>query len=249
MNRKGSQGFDKHITIFSPTGRLFQVEYAFNASQNFGTTCIALKGKDSICAIINKKQTKNPNETDLKVSFLGLGGYSGVICTGFPGDHQMQIQDVLWETSNFTKNFYQNMPMEDLARRVSDKNQTLTQQAFMRPLGVKTLLFDIDDEFGPQLFKCDPAGFFSQFSACSIGEKEAEISNYLKKKNNSFIEKQKSFFSTISNTISILQHVLKIDIKAIDISVIVSVKGKYNCKQLSEKEVDYCLNFLRKREI
>mmetsp|Transcript_103241 Transcript_103241/g.154714 ORF Transcript_103241/g.154714 Transcript_103241/m.154714 type:complete len:250 (-) Transcript_103241:107-856(-) len=244
MNRGGSQGFDKHITIFSPQGRLFQVEYAFNASKNFGATCIALKGNDCICAIINKKVTETPEESDLNASFLNLGEYSGAVCTGFPGDHQIQIQDILFEVIDFHKTFYYNIPIEELAKRISNRNQTFTQQAFMRPLGVKTIILGIDEEMGPQLFKCDPSGFYSSHLACAIGEKETEISNYLRKKIKLNSEKPNSSFVTVSNTISILQHVLKTDMKATDITVVLSAKGKYKFQCLKEEEVDRCLAFL-----
>mmetsp|Transcript_44749 Transcript_44749/g.91332 ORF Transcript_44749/g.91332 Transcript_44749/m.91332 type:complete len:250 (-) Transcript_44749:2573-3322(-) len=244
MDRGGSKGYDKHITMFSPQGRLFQVEYAFKASQNFGSTCIALKGEDNLCAIIYKKQSENYGNSGLNSSFLSLGNYTGCICTGFPGDIQMQIQEALKESVDFFKTFSYEIPVEDLARKVSGKNQVFTQHAFMRPLGVKTIFLGIDEEMGPQIYKCDPSGYYSSHLVCAIGEKEAQITNYIKKKAKFFNDHYFSYVSTVSKTISILQHVLEADIKTTDITVIVSVKGGYKFRQLSEKEIDHCLRFL-----
>jgi len=52
MKRGGSYGYDQHITIFSPDGKLFQVEYAFRATQSKNLTCIITKNKNTVSAVI-----------------------------------------------------------------------------------------------------------------------------------------------------------------------------------------------------
>jgi hypothetical protein len=97
-------------------------------------------------------------------------------------DARAYIQRARQEAAEFRYKFGYDMPPHVLAQRVADIAQVSTQQASMRPLGTTMILIGMDDETGPALFKCDPAGYFVGYKATAAGEKEQEAMNFMEKK-------------------------------------------------------------------
>ncbi|PSR96953.1 Proteasome subunit alpha type-6 like [Actinidia chinensis var. chinensis] len=97
-------------------------------------------------------------------------------------DARTLVQQARNESAEFRFRYGHEMPVDVLARWIADKSQVYTQHAYMRPLGIVDMVLGIDDEFGPRLFKCDPAGHFFGHKATSAGLKEQEAINFLEKK-------------------------------------------------------------------
>ena len=243
MRGGNSLDFDRHITIFSKEGRLFQVEYAFKASSNFSPTCIGTKGIDTVCGIIDCRHIELLNDRYCLPDYFLINESIGCICSGYPSDVIMFHNNLIDEAFNYFKKFKQNISIEYLTRKISEKNQMRTQYAYTRPLGIKTILMGIDHELGPKLFKLDSSGYANSHLICAIGEKEKEVNNYILKKSKFYVSAKFSYFMTIANTVLLLQKVLKYDIKATDLKVIVC-KSKEKIRILNENEIDKYLLYL-----
>ncbi|KAL3821441.1 hypothetical protein ACJIZ3_007346 [Penstemon smallii] len=260
MSRGSGGGYDRHITIFSPEGRLYQVEYAFKAVKAAGITSIGVRGSDSVCVVTQKKVPDKLLDQSSVTHLFPITKYLGLLATGMtgilslfhsfsrlcPADARTLVQQARNEAAEFRHRYGYEMPVDSLARWIADKSQVYTQHAYMRPLGVVAMVLGIDEEKGPQLFKCDPAGHFFGHKATSVGGKEQEAINFLEKKMKN--DPAFSFEETVQTAISALQSVLQEDFKASEIEVGVVRKEDRIFKALTTEEIDEHLTAISERD-
>ncbi|KAI0983819.1 hypothetical protein GJ496_004759 [Pomphorhynchus laevis] len=246
MTRSPGVGFDRDITIFSPEGRLYQVEYAFKAVSQGGFTSIGIRGKDA-CVVVTQRKIPNPLLDKTSVTHLfRITKRIGCVMTGMVADSNAQVSRARQEAASWRYKNGFDMPIDMLCRRIADICQIYTQEAEMRPLGCSMMLIGIDDELGPQLFMSDPAGFYSGYFAAGAGVKKTEALNYLEKvvdKNNLMLKED-----VIQTAISALATALASDFKPWDIEVGIVSTDEPEFRVLSEKEVDDHLNVIASKD-
>merc|ERR1711988_1223148 len=182
MSRGSSAGYDRHITIFSPEGRLYQVEYAFKAIKHTGNTCVAVRGEDSVVVVTQHKVPDKQLDGTSVSSLFKIFDTIGCAIIGSPGDCRYQCQKARQECHEFRHKFAYDVPVSYLARRMGDIAQIYTQHAYMRPIGASTVFIGIDEEVGPQLYMTDPTGVAMGFKAVGVGAKDQEAMNMLEKR-------------------------------------------------------------------
>ncbi|CAA22820.1 20S proteasome complex subunit alpha 1 [Schizosaccharomyces pombe] len=241
-----ARGFDRTITVFSPEGRLYQVEYAFKAFNNAGITSVGVTGKNCACVISQKKVPDKLIDASTVKHVFPITKGIGCVMTGSIADARAQVSRARSEAAEFEyKNGYP-MPCDVLAKRMANIAQVSTQRAAMRPLGVAMTLVAVDDEIGPSLFKLDPAGFYIGYKATSAGPKQTETINWLEKR----FKKDgipSNLTDTVETGIQALMSSLSTDFKSTELQIGV-VEDDKPFRVLSVEEIEAHLQSIAEKD-
>jgi len=239
-------GYDTHITVFSPDGKLYQVQYAHSGVNSCGFTTVALRGDDSVVCVTQKKLPDKLMDKDFTTHLYNITPNIGCVMTGMAADSRALVFRAREIASKFKdKNGYE-IPVHYLSLKVANIGQVYTQHAYMRPFCVNAIFMSIDDEKGPSLFQIDPAGYYAGYKGCAAGTKENEATNALEK-----IVKKKMALpeaETIQQAVLCLQTVMGMDFKESDIEVGLVSKNRKGYVRLTEEEIRNHLDAIAEKD-
>jgi proteasome alpha subunit len=163
----GQMAYDRAITVFSPDGRLFQVEYAREAVKR-GTTTVGLKFKDGVVLIVDKRIASRLMEPKSIEKIFKIDHHIGCATSGLVADARILVDQarVIAQVNKIT--YDENMGVEELVKRICDYKQNYTQYGGVRPFGTALLVAGVDTQ-GEHLFETDPSGALVSYKAGSIG--------------------------------------------------------------------------------
>lgn len=168
----GSRRYDSRTTIFSPEGRLYQVEYALESISMAGTCIAIMNPKHGIVLLAERKITskllEQDNDNDMEKIYK-LDDHILVGVAGLTSDAESLIDTARIHAQQYLKTYGDQIPIENLVRRISDIKQGYTQYGGMRPFGVSFLYAGYDELKGFQLYTSNPSGNYSSWKAISIG--------------------------------------------------------------------------------
>ena len=160
-------GYDRAITVFSPDGRLYQVEYAREAVKR-GTTAVGIKCSDGVVLIVDKRVSSRLLEQSSIEKIFMIDGHIAVASSGLVGDARALVDRARVEAQINRVSYNEAIDIETLSKKLCDHMQTYTQFGGARPYGTALLIAGVSDGV-PRLFETDPSGTLLEYRATSIG--------------------------------------------------------------------------------
>jgi len=169
-------GYDRVVTVFSPDGRLFQVQYAMEAVKR-GATVIGIKAKDGVAIIADKKVIHNLIAARSIEKVYKVDAHLGAATIGLVADGRKLIDQARVQAQRHKMVYDEPMTVRQLVYEISSYMQIFTQYGGIRPFGVTVLLAGYDNE--PRIYEIDPSGTPTEWAATAVGEGRAEVMKFL----------------------------------------------------------------------
>jgi len=166
MTNQQQQQYDRGATIFSPDGRLFQVEYAKEAVKK-GATALGIVYEDGVVLAatrnIPKLQVRNPEKV------FKIDKHIGVATSGLVADGRTLVEEARNEAQKHVMTYDEDIPTPVLAKFIADRCQQFTQYGGVRPYGLSTISGGVKDGVA-KVYHTDPSGTLSEWQAIAIGK-------------------------------------------------------------------------------
>lgn len=167
-------GYDRAITMFSPDGRLLQVEYAKKTVRQ-GSTAIGMVCSDGILFVADKRIVDKLVIPESVEKIFQIDDHIGATASGILSDARVLIERAQVKAQQNKVTYDAPVDTITVVKDICSLKQICTQSGGLRPFGVSIIVGGIDNEGTPRLFETDPTGIFFQFKATVIGEGEPEI--------------------------------------------------------------------------
>ncbi|MFB6091398.1 MAG: archaeal proteasome endopeptidase complex subunit alpha [Haloquadratum sp.] len=171
------QAYDRGITIFSPDGRLYQVEYAREAVKR-GTASVGVRTPEGVVLAADKRSRSPLMEPTSVEKIHKADDHAGIASAGHVADARQLIDFARRQAQVNRLRYGEAIGIETLTKNVTDHIQQYTQVGGARPFGVALLIGGVENGT-PRLYETDPSGTPYEWKAVSIGADRNDIQEYL----------------------------------------------------------------------
>uniref|UniRef100_A0AC34RAT0 Proteasome subunit alpha type n=1 Tax=Panagrolaimus sp. JU765 TaxID=591449 RepID=A0AC34RAT0_9BILA len=233
--------YDRAITIFSPDGHLFQVEYAQEAVKK-GSTVVGVRGKDCVVIGVEKKSIPTLQDDRTIRKIFNIDEHVFLAFAGLSADARVLIDTARVECQNYKFNLEDPVTVGYIARFLANTKQRFTQSPGRRPFGISMIVGGFDYDGTPRLYKTEPSGAYYEYLASSTGRGEKPVREYLEEHYSD--ETIKDEDATLKLVIKALSQVVQSGAQNIEIAVMKPDKvavGECTVRTLPTEEVEALL--------
>ena len=173
-------GYDRAITVFSPDGRLLQVEYAKKAVSQ-GALALGIVYKDGVLLMADRRITDALIEPKSIKKIFNVDKHLSMTAAGYISDARVLVKKCRVEAQQHRLTYGEEIDVESLMNFIADMEQAYTQYGGIRPFGISLLVAGVDKK-GPSLFMSEPSGVYFKYKAKALGMNATEANKILEKK-------------------------------------------------------------------
>ncbi len=173
-----SRGYDMTPTMYSPDGRIYQVEYAIETVKR-GTLAIGIATKQGVIMAVEEKP-RTLQTSDITQKIFQVDYHIGVAAAGYIPDARVQVDGARFFSQGNRMTYDESVEVATVAKHLADQAHQFTQYGGVRPNGVSMIIAGIDQK-GESIYVTDPSGTYVQFAAVAIGAGSDDVNGFLEK--------------------------------------------------------------------
>ena len=234
-------GYDRSSIMFSPDGRLLQVEYAKKTVKQ-GSTAIGIVCKDGVVLVTDKRIVDPLIVPEAVEKIWEIDDHIGATASGIISDARVLIERAQVRAQQHKVTYDSPIDTGSIVKDISSLKQICTQSGGLRPFGVSVLVAGIDSD-GPTLFETDPTGIFFRYKATVIGEGEVEVEQILHKQYKDTLTVEDAFKLAIKSLVKVLDKDFNVD--RIDAAYIMTDEKQF--RRFSKSKIEKVLALAKKK--
>ena len=173
-----SRGYDMTPTMYSPDGRIYQVEYAIETVKR-GTLAIGIKCKDGVIMAV-EEVPRALQVADIAQKIFQVDHHIGVAAAGYIPDARVQVDNARFFSQSSKMTYDEPVEVESVAKYLADQCHQFTQYSGVRPYGVALIISGVDLK-GGAIYVTDPSGTYVSYAAVAIGAGADEVTDFFEK--------------------------------------------------------------------